>query len=171
MTNTSSRSSNVYLFYGEDTFSIRRKVDEWRQKFAEKHSASGIVTLNGEKLDATDLAKKFEEVLAPSLFSEKKLIICNNCLPHEAVFDLVSKLPRDYFLVFWQTIKLDRRLALTKKILALPMTAQECRLPHGKELAAWIKTELQKNGATIEEQAVETLAVYLGRDLFEEKKS
>ena len=67
---------NIYLFFGEDDFSLRRKVDIWKNEFAKKYSGSSVVVLDGNKADSSELAKKIEEALAPSLFSEKKLIIC-----------------------------------------------------------------------------------------------
>lgn len=176
MTNTSNRSSNIFLFYGEDDFSIKRKIAHWKQEFAKKYSSSSIVVLDPE-MGQSELIRKLDEVFTPSLFSDKKLIICRNCLPakaadqelSEVVVKLISNLPRDYFLVLHQS-KLDRRLTFIKKILSYPMEVTEFKLPHGKQLDNWIANELKKNQAAIDPQALELLSVYLGRDLFEERK-
>src|SRR6185436_9493787 len=76
--------SNIYIFYGEDDFSLRQKVNIWKAEFAKKYSGTSIVSLSGENLSEVELAKKFEEVLTPSLFSSKKLIIATNVLPAKA---------------------------------------------------------------------------------------
>ncbi|MBI4049556.1 MAG: hypothetical protein HY395_01940 [Candidatus Doudnabacteria bacterium] len=178
-TNTSSRSSNIFLFWGEDDFSIKRKVNFWKQEFAKKYPQSSALLLDGEAIAPAELSKKLEEALTPSLFSEKKLIICRNCFPTkasdqdlaESIIKIISALPPDYFLVFEQTKKPDRRLASIKKILSQPMEIVCFSLPHGRKLDAWIAQELKMNDARIEGEALELLAKYLGRDLFEEKKA
>jgi DNA polymerase-3 subunit delta len=178
-TSTSSPSSNVYIFHGEDDFSIKRKIDFWREEFAKKYSSSGIVFFDGEKLDEMELMKKLEESLAPSLFSSKKFIIAKNVLPSkasqeslaEALSNIIGKIPNDYFLVFWQTEKLDQRLKVIKRILSLNIKVTEFKLPIGKEFTSWLFTEAKKLGVEFEPSALEKLAQYLGRDLVEERKS
>lgn len=170
--------SNIYLFHGDDDFSIKRKVDFWKAEFAKKYSQSSVVVLDGQEADRSALIRKIDEALAPSLFSDKKLIVCRNCFPTKAgeealaasISKLITSLPAGYFLVFEQTTRPDKRLASIKKILSHPMEISELKLPHGQQLQSWITQELKKDQAAIEEKALELLAVYLGRDLFEEKK-
>lgn len=84
---------------------------------------------------------------------------------------ILTDLPSSYFLVFEQTKRPDRRLSAVKKILAFPIEVVEFKLPHGRELDSWIVNELKKEGAVIDKKALDLLAIYLGRDLFEEKKA
>lgn len=179
-TSTSSPSSNnIHVFHGEDDFSIKRKIDLWKEEFAKKYSSSGIVFFDGEKLDQNELIKKLEEAMTPSLFSNIKFIIAKNVLPTKATQEslaesltiIIEKIPKDYYLVFWQTAKLDQRLKVVKKILTLPIKVTELKLPVGNELTQWLMTEAKRLGASFEPSAVEKLAKFLGRDLVEDKKS
>lgn len=178
-------SSNVFLFFGEDDFSLQKKIEHWKAEFTKKYSANSIALIDSEDLADPDLSKKLEEVFSPSLFSQEKLIIAKNILPGKAsqeqmglkLIDLIGNLPTDYFLILWQTKKPDKRLGIIKKILSprhaggqADINILEFNLPAGPKLNFWIKTEVKKLNASIDEDAVEKLAVFLGRDLFEEKK-
>lgn len=171
-----SSSKNIFIFTGEDDFSLRQKIEVWKNEFARKFSATSIVTLDAENLSEIDLVKKFEEILTPSLFSSKKLVIAKNCLPAKAsqthliagLDRLLASLPADYFLVFWQK-SLDRRLGFNKN-LAAKFKLTEFNVPHNRELNNWIKTHAARLKINMDDGAVEALAVLSGRDLFEEKK-
>ncbi|HEV8601394.1 MAG TPA: hypothetical protein VGQ87_02230, partial [Patescibacteria group bacterium] len=89
----------------------------------------------------------------------------------DKILEIIEKIPSDYFLVFWQTQKPDKRLTSTKKILAANINIQEFKLPHDKELNAWIVAEAKRLAVSIDSPAVEKLAQALGRDLFEAKKA
>ncbi|MBX4204992.1 MAG: hypothetical protein KW788_02255 [Candidatus Doudnabacteria bacterium] len=171
-----SSSKNVFLFYGEDDFSLRQKVNLWKEEFTKKFSQAGVITLTSDGLSELDMAKKLEEALSPSLFSSKKLIIARNFLPAKASQELlissleklIQNIPSDYFLVFWQD-HIDKRLAFTKNFLK-SATVTEFILPHGLELNSWIKRQAQVLKLDLDNQAIEKLAVLSGRDLYEEKK-
>lgn len=167
---TNETKSNIYLFYGEDDFSLRRKIEHWKAEFAKKYSAQAITFLDGSQLAEVDLIKQLETQLAPSLFSSKKLIILRDALPNDYCLTLPGKVPADFFIVFWQSKKLDGRLGFTKKFLVSGINVQEFVLPHGTALNVWIKNTAKTMEAGITDQAADLLAQYLGRDLFEEKK-
>jgi DNA polymerase-3 subunit delta len=175
--NPVEKKENVYLFYGEDDFSLQRKIQRWKSEFAKKYSGSSIVLIDGQS--ESSLASRFEEILSPSLFSSKKLILAKNCLPTKSgqteltdlVLRTIERLPADYFLVFWQAGKPDQRLVSTKQILKSGIKVEEFKLPHGKALNNWLKTEAKNLGVSIDDEAMEVLAQFLGRDLYEEKKA
>jgi DNA polymerase-3 subunit delta len=170
-------SKNVYIFHGEDDFSLRQKINVWKTEFAKKFSGTSIITISGENLNETDLIKKFEEILTPSLFSSKKLIVARNCLPTKAaqeiltakLTDLLKSLPSDYFLIFWQD-SMDRRLGFIKNLLK-EINLVEFHMPHGLELNAWIKKQSTLMGLNLDNAAIDKLAQISGRDFFEEKKA
>ena len=172
------KATNIYLFSGQDDFSLRRKIDLWKSEFAKKYSAQAISFLDGSELSENELITQLQDQLAPSLFSSKKLIIIRDGLPAKAtqtalaefVLGLPGKIAKDFIVVFWQTQKLDGRLGFAKKFLASGINLQEFNLPHGVELNGWINAMAKNLGVDITAQAVEILAVSLGRDLFEEKK-
>jgi DNA polymerase-3 subunit delta len=170
--------TNVYLFYGEDDFSLRRKVEQWKTEFAKKYSAAAVVFLDAADLSEAELIKKLETELTPSLFSSKKLLIVRDGLPKKSdqerlaafLLKLAATLSPDDFVVFWQTTKPDGRQKFVKEFKAA-VHVQEFILPHGRELNAWIMAMAKKLGASITPPAAEALATALGRDLFEEKKA
>jgi DNA polymerase III delta subunit len=172
-----SSSKNVFIFFGEDDFGLRQKINVWKDEFAKKFSAGGVVAMASDGLSEPDLAKKLGEVLAPSLFSTKKLVIARNFLPSKSSQEilinslnkLLQNIPADYFLVFWQD-SLDRRIGFNKN-LAKEINLVEFHLPHGLELNSWIKKQSSILGLNLDNQAIEKLAVLSGRDLFEEKKA
>ncbi|MBI4363389.1 MAG: DNA polymerase III subunit delta [Candidatus Doudnabacteria bacterium] len=164
-----SPSSNIFLFAGEDDFGMRRKITLWRNEFAKKYSADAIVLIDGENASEQDLTERLKQELSPSLFSAKKLIILRNGLPLEPILEMLDMVPRDFFLVFWQSKKLDRRTSFYKQLIK-KVSITEFNLPHGRQLNSWIKSIAAELGAEIDEQAIEVLAVYLGRDLFDKDK-
>jgi DNA polymerase III delta subunit len=178
MTEKTSPSSNIYLFYGEDDFSLKRKIDHWKGEFAKKYSASSVAIVESQNTIELDLIKKLRDEMAPSLFSTKKLLIIKDCLPRKAtqtgfsdfLLEFIPQIPKDYFVIFAESVKPDGRLGFTKKFLNL-VTVNEFQLPHGTVLNQWIKAMAKTLGSSISDSAVERLAVFLGRDLYEEKKA
>ena len=161
---TSPSSNNIFLFTGEDDFSMQGKINLWRGEFVKKYSAESIVLIEGENAPEQELSDQLRQALSPSLFSAKKLIIVHNGLPLETVWQLMDNLPKDYFLVFWQSKKLDKRLSFYKQLIK-KVKVTEFHLPHGRALNSWIKSKAPELGAEIDDRAAELLAVYLGRDL------
>lgn len=174
---TTEIKSNIYLFYGEDDFSLRRKIDKWKEEFAKKFSAQAIMFLDGADLAETDLIKKMQEHLAPSLFSVKKLIIIRDALPKKSdqekltrfLLDLSATTSAGDFVVFWQTMKPDGRLKFTKEFKAL-VKVTEFNLPAGRELDGWLVAMAKTMNTQISPAAADLLAQFMGRDLAEETK-
>jgi len=171
-------SSNAYLFFGEDSFSLRKKIDLWKQEFAKKFSAEAICQLEASEVGDFDRINWLKQNFSPSLFSTKKLIIVKDGLPAKAtqaeladfLLEAIPTISKDFFVVFWQTQKPDGRLSFTKKFNAL-VTVNEFQLPHGTGLNSWLASMALSMGAKLTPAGAETLAIYLGRDLFEEKKA
>lgn len=170
--------AQAYIFFGADDFSLRRKLDTWKREYAKKYSADCIVHLERGEGSESDMVGQLEQALSPSLFSSRKLVIARDFLPAKAseeklaeyLLQKVTSLPKDYFLILWQTSRPDRRLGAIKKILSAG-TVTEFELPHGKMLNAWIKAYAKTLELDFEEAAIEELAKYLGRDFYEEKKA
>ena len=64
---------------------------------------------------------------------------------------------------------MDGRVKFFKQFVSL-VNVTEFNLPHGQALNTWIKATSQTLDVRITDEAVDLLAQYLGRDLFEEKK-
>ncbi|HYC79498.1 MAG TPA: hypothetical protein VEC17_00545 [Candidatus Binatia bacterium] len=168
----------TYIFHGEDDFSLRRKLDTWKREFAKKFSADAIVHLERGDQSENEMVGLLEQALSPSLFASRKLVIAKDFFPQKAAETklgdyLVSKIqsmPKDYFLVLWQSSRPDRRLGAVKKIFSTEATVTEFELPHGRMLNGWIKAYAKTLDLTLDDAAIEELAKSLGRDFYEEKK-
>jgi DNA polymerase III subunit delta len=178
MTQTSAKQpAQAYIFFGQDDFSLRRKLDTWKREYAKKYSVDSIAHLERGEGGESDMVSQLEQALSPSLFSSRKLVVAKDFLPAKAaeeklgeyLLQKIQSLPKDYFLVLWQTSRPDRRLGMIKKILAAG-TVTEFELPHGRMLNAWIKAYAKTLDLSLDDAAIEELAKYLGRDFYEEKK-
>jgi len=178
MTEKISPYSNIFLFSGEDDFSLRRKIDFWKTEFAKKYSSQAVTIIEAGELSETQIIQSLQTHLSPSLFASKKLIIIRDGLPSKAtqtalaefLLGVLDAVPKDFFVIFWQSQKLDGRLGFSKKFTA-KVTVNEFVLPHGLVLNQWISAMVKTMGSTITDRAVDKLAQFLGRDLFEEKKA
>ncbi len=178
MTEKPQPFSNIFLFYGEDSFSLQRKIDHWKKEFAKKYSQTSIVQIDASQISETEIIKSLQTHFSPSLFASKKLIIIRDGLPSKAsqtqlpefVLNVLDSIPKDFFVIFWQSQKLDGRMSFSKKFVG-KITVNEFALPHGLMLNQWIKAMAKTLNATITDQAADKLALFLGRDLYEEKKA
>lgn len=176
---TQKQPAQAYIFFGQDDFSLRRKIDTWKREFAKKFSAESIVHLDRGADNEDTMIQSLEQALSPSLFANRKLVIAKDFLPSKAaetklgdyLLSRIVSMPKDFFLILWQTGKPDRRLGVVKKILAGNAVLTEFELPHGKMLNAWLKAFAKTLDLTIDEPGLEELAKYLGRDFYEEKKA
>jgi DNA polymerase III delta subunit len=177
MAKNSQLSSNVFLFFGEDEFSLKRKVDHWKAEFAKKYSANSITIIEAADLSESAIIEGLKTDFSPSLFASKKLIVIKDALPTKATQSLladfllsaIDTIPKDFFVIFWQNQKPDGRLGFTKFFLS-KVSVTQFELPHGLVLNQWISAMTKSLGGKITPAASDKLAVFMGRDLFEEKK-
>ncbi len=175
---TTKQSSNVYIFYGEDDFSLAKKIERWKEEFVKKFSNQGVTLLDKETLGYEAFMKNLEQAAMPSLFSSKRLVICKEGLPDKAgqedLADFIDKLATessaDSFFIFYTLKNPDKRLASVKQIFKSKANFTEFSLPHGINLNGWIKAYAALLNVAMDSAAIEKLAVYLGRDLYQEKK-
>ncbi len=174
----SQTPNNIFLFYGEDDFSLQRKVDHWKKEFAKKYSASSVTVVQAGELAEMEIINNLQTHLSPSLFASKKLIIVRDGMPTKAaqtnlmefLLNTLDSIPKDFFVIFWQSQKPDGRLGFTKKFVS-KVTVTEFNLPHGVMLNGWVSAMAKALGVSITPAAADQLALFLGRDLFEEKKA
>lgn len=178
MTEKISPYSNIFLFYGEDDFSLQRKVNKWKSEFSKKYSASAVIVINAAELSEIEIIKNLQTHLSPSLFANKKLIVVRDGLPSKAsqtqlaeyLLNALESISKDFFVIFSQSQKPDGRLAFTKKFTG-KVTVNVFDLPHGMMLNQWIKAMAKTLDVSITDRAADRFAQFLGRDLYEEKKA
>lgn len=160
----------VFLFYGEDAYSTREKLKFWRKEFEKKYGGEMNITVyDGKETTANEI---FQACCAMPFLSEKRLTVVKNFLKsanekeQSHLAESLEKIPDFCVLVFSENETPDRRTALFKKIQKHGKIMEFPALTGGK-LLAWIQTQMEKRGATIEKDALIYLSDVVGGDLFQ----
>lgn len=158
----------VFLFYGDDTYSLEKKLQFWKQEFEKKHGGDmNISIFPGDTL----AGEIFQACCALPFLGEKRLVIVKNFFTEASdearsgFADLIEQIPDFCVLVFAETAGIDRRLGLFKKLQKFGKLTEFFTVTGGK-LLGWIQDEVAARGATIEKDAVITLAELLPADLY-----
>lgn len=160
----------VFLFFGDDTYSQREKLKFWYQEFEKKHGGDmNIATIDGESATANEI---FQASCAMPFLAEKRLTIVKNFLSGDAetevksaMAEMLDRIPDCCVLVFSETLPIDRRLSLYKKIQKLGKIV-EFPLPTGSRLLGWIDKQVAQLGGKIEGAAQILLSELIPNDLF-----
>jgi DNA polymerase III delta subunit len=103
-------------------------------------------------------------LMETDLFSKSKVFVLQNIMPEFLPAD-IEKLISSANHIVVLVKSLDKRKKENKDLLAnKQIKVQEFVLPHGKELNDWISNRVKFYGGAITKDAVELLAVRLGRD-------
>jgi len=153
---------NVYLFFGEDTYSSTQKVNFWRNAFEKKHGGDmNIAVLEGKSLTSSALES---DIQSTPFLAEKRLIIVEDFLARGAkdeqkkVAEILEKdLPDFCVIVFIENKIPDKRASLYKKLNKVGHP-EEFKLLMGSALTGWIQKTSTNKGLTLSP----ALANYLG---------
>lgn len=163
----------LIFIYGQDTYSSRQKLREFRDKFLKEVDPSGndIVRVDGSCVTM----EQINEVVSPSsLFSKKRLIVIENIFSNSSkiVQDQVCDFFRDRqdnenIIIFWDEIS-GKKMGRSKlfKFLSTQKFVQKFDLLDDIRLGGWIRAEFDKKGAQINAQAVAKLIGMFGGDLW-----
>ena len=159
----------IYLLYGPDTYRSRKKlheiVDAYRAKIGPR------IDLHWLDLEESDVALLQEASGTPSLFSQKKLIVCLHALaPIVAQEKLVSLLKKskgseDVIVILQDECAGEEAKKRLAELLPLSDKSQEFALLAGEKLARWICHEGSARGAVLGPQEQMRLTA-LGSDLW-----
>lgn len=160
---------NLYLFFGEDAFSVLEKSTLWKKKFIEKYGDLNVITLLGEEMSAADLQTALESY---PFLSEKKLILVTDFLRDgseddlKEVVDLIENVPDFAVLVFVESAKPDARKALYKKLTKIGQI-EEFKAKTGATLNRWISEKAQRLGLVLSPSDTEYLGDIGGGNLWQ----
>jgi len=105
------------------------------------------------------------------LFSRPKVFVLRNVAPDFSSAD-IEKLILSVNKIVVSVKSLDKRKKENKELLANKnISVKEFVLPHGRELNNWISARVKFYGGLMNKEAVELLAVRLGRDSGKETKA
>ena len=166
----------VIFLYGPDTYIIRQKLKELKNKFIRQKDKSGlgITVLDGQSLDLDTFRSR---LYAPGFFSDKRMIIIENLLAGagqeilEEAMEYLKKVrqEKDNITVFVEGGTPIVKSDLQKKLFNLLKKTehvQEFSLFSGSRLNQWIKKEITKRSGKIAGPAVNVLATATGPDLW-----
>jgi DNA polymerase-3 subunit delta len=159
----------LILLHGEDTYRAKRKMKEVMDEHKEKHkSGLNLRYLEGKTTSFDDLKN---EMLANSMFKEKKLIVVsdlfsNSKLKEEIIERGKAFADSDNVLLLIDSSKItakDKLLSFLEK----EGKVQEFEPLSGVKLNNWIKEEVKRLNGSIEESALDKLVEYVGGDLWQ----
>lgn len=160
----------IYLFYGPDNFSIRKKLDSWRERF-KKIDQSGInlIELDGQNLSFVELENS---VLAPPFLSKSRLVIVKNLLVankdkllKEKIGKLLQAIPSSTILLFVEFGQPDKRESLFKKLNS-EGRSNFFPAPTPEAINRFIGQKLSQNDVTLPRELRSELTGSLGSDLW-----
>lgn len=149
---------HIYLFFGEDTFSIAEKALLWKDEFRKKYGPHTSIAVDLESLAEEESKQNLNRLLvASTLFSSTKLIVLKNAfsknckkLVLEALSEILPAVPANHFVVVTAQ-SVDARTVLSKRLKELEKEgrakAEEFTIPKGPALRTWIEQRLKKSGA------------------------
>lgn len=159
-----------YLFYGQDNFSIRKKLDSWRERFKDiDQSGINLIELDGQNLNFAELENS---VLAPPFLSKNRLVIVKNILVankdkslKEKIGKLLPTIPSSTILLFVEFGQPDKRESLFKKLNSSGKS--NCfPAPTPEAINQFIGQKLSQNGVVLSPEIKSQLAGSLGNDLW-----
>jgi len=164
----------IIFLFGKDSYQSRQKLKEAIGQYQKKHQ-SGLNLLKFGA-DGFDLTKFRSQVLAVSMFAEKKLVVCDNFLA-ELDQDQQNNLLKffeksglqsssDTVVIFYESSLPDKKLKLFQFLIKNCQQWQDFELLTGSALESWIKQEATLQGIEIEPAAVTKLASSIGPDLW-----
>ncbi len=161
------QSTQLYVFIGENSFTLAEEVRRWKSQFLSKYGAENLVELSG--------ADASEEVLLDAIsvspfIAERRLVICHGIprLERDAVRRVVQEIHPQTLLLIEDSAP-DKRLSSTKEFMSI---AEESSKQHMKtfpllkrpQLIAWIRARFLSLRCTIDDASIAHLLDIVGED-------
>ena len=160
---------NLILMHGEDTFSIKERIDLWKNEFIKRYD--GDTNINEIDGDSTTVSDIIDAISVLPFLSDKRLVLVKNFLSEQKADEqkkLAGKLadiPDTTVLVFYELKKPDKKLSLFKHLTKTGKT-YEFEPLKGNTLNQWIIDRTTKRGGNINIMTASYLAQYVGSDLW-----
>lgn len=181
---TMTNTPHIYLWHGEDSFSMHKELVRWKETFSQKYTGLNVQTIDpDEDIPQVELITILHNLFSvDSLFGAIKLIIIKNLLSDhkknirmitEMLTPLLQTLTDSTFLIFFQTEPIkNHALFETLKALAKEkkVMLKEFFPPSLEKLPQWISEYGKANGVEIHTKVCLELARGSHPLLFETKK-
>jgi DNA polymerase-3 subunit delta len=172
---------NLFLFTGEETYLLSDQINSWKQAYKERHGDTNLEVMDASETPLNDI---MAATIAMPFLGEKRLIFIHGLpdTPKTRNPDEVTKkdekrdedlkklekhlddIPETSVVVFVQPNP-DRRKSFYKK-LAGKAEVKEFAPLQGQALTSWIKSEVEKKGASVDESTAEYLVSLTGPNLW-----
>jgi DNA polymerase III subunit delta len=153
--------SNLFLFTGENSFTLRKKKNTWLREFVQKHGEENLSRIEGKGLTMPNL---LDEVSSAPFIAQHRLIVING-IPKwkkEDIAYLRNQIHPDVIVLFVDP-KPDKRLSGVKELLACASITTFA--PYSPmELRSWIREFVAGHGASIGADAYIHLIEKVGED-------
>lgn len=159
-----------YMFYGDNTFLINKKVGQWTEKFSKSQFGDlNITCLDGSNLTYGDYSRAISSL---PFFGTKRLIIIKNFLLtgkddslRKEILGSLKNIPETSIVLFIEYGLPDMRTALFKS-LNKPKLSQKLIALSNDKLSYWVEDEVKKLSMEIDREAKTKLQVFVGADLW-----
>ena len=160
----------VYLFYGENTYTLSENLLSLKKRFIKEQGDMNISEIDGNHLSKNEF---FSLAFSLPFLSSKRLVIIKNLLLGNSdsefkkyVADNLSKVPDSTVLIFAEYGMPDKRLSLFKILSMSPKNSKNFQIFSGLKLENWLSEKVLAEGGKISKEALQNLQVYCGNDLW-----
>ena len=158
----------VYLFYGDDRFSLNQKLKFWQDEFIKKYGENALEIVYGEKLDTSDFATNLETL---PFLSEKRLVVVKNFLDlgkdeEQKKIATAIENPPDFCLLIFQENEVPKKTNPIYKKIAKIGTLQEFKALTPSEISKWIVDKAKKENIKISFFTANYLSQQCGPELW-----
>jgi len=160
---------NIFLLFGEDTYSSNQKLGYWRTGFTKKYSEDAdLQILDGANLNLTEFVTNLS---AMPFFAEKRMIIVKNIFANQKADELtkvseqIDKVPEETILVFFEEGTVDKRTKLYKN-LTKKADIEEFKLMNPQQTTKWILDHAKKKNLQIDFATANYLSNYSSSSLW-----
>ncbi len=193
-----TNSKNVNLYHGDDDFSMAEEMKKEKELFKKQGDEMNINTIDwkDQSLSQGEKISKLQDALmGASLFSSDKLVIIKNSLFSSAkkqgekssddeekssdgkdglILQYLDNV-QDGIKIFFLEENLDKRKKVYKALVKMEKsgvaTMKEFTMPLTFQFDNWIKNRVEKQKGRINCEAINLLAVSLGRGFAQKDKS
>gem|GEM_PF-320916 len=160
---------NIFLFYGEDTYSSSQKLKHWKSEFVRKYGdETNLEVIEGADLDTSVFNTNLE---AMPFLAEKRMIIIKDFLSkgssdnQKRVAENLENTPEFVILIFHENEMPDRRTSLFQKLskIAKPV---EFETLSARDTTNWIMERARAKNQMLSPMAANYLIEYCGLDLW-----
>jgi DNA polymerase III delta subunit len=154
--------SQLFLFTGENTFTLQEELSRWKKNFLEKHGEANFQVVSGKELKWSDL---LDETRATPFLGEKRLIIIEG-LPSKVTKEELELLVNEMHpssLVAFVDPKPDKRKSSTK-FLIKHAEVKSFNLLTPKQLVSWLIALAQDHEVSLLPDVAAHLVARVGSD-------